>query len=207
MVAYRLRIELPDRPGALAGVSAEIAASGANIVSIDVHEIDGSCAIDEIVVEVDEGWLPAALAASLAANSAGALLTSRRMDLREDPVTTALDAVAQMVAGGTGDVDRNCCRALLGLAHGSTAEVLERDDALRDPVAKVALERGATLVTKADALGSGWVLAAIDEPADPRVVGLVVRPFHVRFSATEVGRAEALLRIRRQLVGATAPTA
>ncbi|MCU1373449.1 MAG: hypothetical protein JWO68_735, partial [Actinomycetia bacterium] len=53
MVAYRLRIELPDRPGALAGVTSEIATFDANILSIDVHEVDGNTAIDEIVVEVD----------------------------------------------------------------------------------------------------------------------------------------------------------
>src|SRR6478735_3845697 len=74
MVAYRLRIELPDRPGALAGVTTEIAESEANILSIDVHEVDGNTAIDEIVVEVADDWAPGALAGSMALSGVGNLL-------------------------------------------------------------------------------------------------------------------------------------
>lgn len=207
MVAYRLRIELPDRPGALAGVSGEIAASGANITSIDVHEIDGASVVDEVIVEVGDDWLPGRLAAALAVDGAGSLLSSRRVDLREDPVTTVLDAVALMVGSGRDDLELHCCRALLAVAHGSSADILDGERARVDPVAKVALERGATIVTRSPPVGEGWLLAAVEEPTDPRAVAVVVRPFDVRFSATEVGRAEAVLRIRRQLLGSRATSA
>ncbi|MBA3655083.1 MAG: ACT domain-containing protein, partial [Actinobacteria bacterium] len=37
MPLYRLRVELPDRPGALAHVAALIADSGASVISLDIH--------------------------------------------------------------------------------------------------------------------------------------------------------------------------
>src|SRR4051812_24757770 len=86
MPTYRLRIELPDRPGALAGVTRALADSDANIVSIDVHEVDGDTAVDEIVVDVSLDWAPRNLAAGLAASGAGTLLSSRRVTTVEDPL-------------------------------------------------------------------------------------------------------------------------
>ena len=96
---YRLRIELPDRPGALAGVTSEIAGSDANIVSIDVHEVDGSTAIDEIVVEVTDSWAPGALAASMARSGVGNLLSSRQVVASDDPVT-AVDLLGELLSAG-----------------------------------------------------------------------------------------------------------
>ena len=191
MVAYRLRIELPDRPGSLAGVTAEIAASGANITSIDVHELDGNMAVDEIVVEVGESWAPGPVAAALAASGVGTLLSSRRMTAVDDGVTAALRSIAAMVDG---DVMTECRAALLALAHGSSAKLVPPDSS--EPAARVAVERRTSIVSRID---HGWVLAAIDDPVEPSVVTLVTRPLNVRFSATEVARVEALLRLLRVL--------
>jgi hypothetical protein len=197
MVAYRLRIELPDRPGALAGVTSEIAGSDANILSIDVHEVDGNTAIDEIVVEVDEGWTPGPLATSLASGGAGILLSSRQVTASEDPVAGALDAVVAMVSGDATAMDAECTNALAALALGSTARLLDVDTALLDPAGRLAVDRRATIVTRD---GDGWTLAALDDDTDPHTVALVTRPLDTRFSATEVSRVEALLRIRRSLL-------
>jgi hypothetical protein len=197
MVAYRLRIELPDRPGALAGVTSEIAGSDANILSIDVHEVDGNTAIDEIVVEVDEGWTPGPLATSLASGGAGTLLSSRQVTASEDPVAGALDSVVAMVSGDPTVMDAQCTNALAALALGSTARLLDVDTALLDPAGRLAVDRRATIVTRD---GDGWMLAALDDDTDPHTVALVTRPLDTRFSATEVSRVEALLRIRRSLL-------
>jgi hypothetical protein len=197
MVAYRLRIELPDRPGALAGVTSEIAGSDANILSIDVHVVDGNTAIDEIVVEVDEGWTPGPLATSLASGGAGILLSSRQVTASEDPVAGALDAVVAMVSGDPTAVDAECSNALLALALGSTARLLDVDTAVLDPAGRLAVDRRGTIVTRD---GDGWTLAALDDVTDPHTVALVTRPLDTRFSATEVSRVEALLRIRRSLL-------
>src|SRR5258706_588322 len=62
MPAYRLRIELPDRPGAPAGVTSAIAASQANTISIDVHEIDGASIHGWVMVAIDDPTAPAIVA-------------------------------------------------------------------------------------------------------------------------------------------------
>ena len=206
MPAYRLRIELQDRPGALAQVTAAIAASDANITSIDVHEVDGSTAVDEIVVDVAEGWAPAPLAEALADCGAGSLLSSRRMTSTDDAVASALRSAAAMVGGSPETVDAECRSALLALAHGSSARLVDLEAAAREPAARLALDRRTSIVTRdSDSTGiHGWVMAAIDDPVEPAVVALITRPLNVRFSATEVSRVEALLRLCR-LVGAIQP--
>jgi len=202
MPAYRLRIELQDRPGALAAVSAEIAAANANITSIDVHEIDGGSAVDEIVVSVTEDWAPKDLAESLARSGAGVLLSSRRVVSDDDAVASALRSAAAMVGGTAETADAECRAALLALAHGSSARVVGVDST--DPAARMALDRRTSIVSRDGE--HAWVLAALDDPVDPAAVALITRPLNVRFSATEVSRVEALLRLCR-LVGAIAAPA
>jgi hypothetical protein len=201
MVAYRLRIELPDRPGALAGVTSEIAESNANILSIDVHEVDGNTAIDEIVVEVGDEWTPGALAGALALAGVGNLLSSRLVVASDDPVTGALEAVVAMVSGNPGSVDAECTQALLSLALGSSARLLDVEAAVLDPTGRLAVDRRGAIVSRVEEGDEvSWVLAAPDDPIDPHTVALVTRPIDMRFSATEVSRVEALLRIRRSLL-------
>ena len=199
MPAYRLRIELQDRPGALAQVTAAIATSDANITSIDVHEVDGDTAVDEILVEVSEGWTPAPVAAALAAGRAGTLLSSRRVTQTYDAVTSALRSVASMVDAETTLTDAATRAALLAMANGSSARLLDVDAAAAEAAARMALERRTSIVARDDdATGThGWVLAALDVTSDPTMVALVTRPLNVRFSATEVSRVEALLRLCR----------
>src|SRR5438477_532654 len=50
MVFARLRIELPDHPGALAAASRVLATQGLNVVEVSIHEVEGQRAVDEIVV-------------------------------------------------------------------------------------------------------------------------------------------------------------
>ena len=49
-----------------------------------------------------------------------------------------------------------------------------------------------------DGTAGGWLLVALDDPDDATVVALAARAYH-RFTATEVARAEALLRLHREL--------
>jgi hypothetical protein len=92
------------------------------------------------------------------------------------------------------------------MAHGSSARLVDLDEAAREPAARLALDRRTSIVTRdSDSTGiHGWVMAALDDPADPAVVALITRPLNVRFSATEVSRVEALLRLCR-MVGAIKP--
>jgi hypothetical protein len=198
MPTYRLRIELPDRPGALAGVTRAIADSDANIVSIDVHEVDGDTAVDEIVVDVALEWAPRTLAAALAESGMGTLLSSRRVTTVEDPLVSVLRSLGKLLDNGAAAFEAETRRALLAVAHGSAARVLTVDEAMREDAPRSSVERGESLVTRAD--DHGWILTAVDDPSEPKLVGVVSRSLNLRFSATEVARVEALLRLCRVVV-------
>ena len=51
-VAFLLRIQLPDRPGALGAVATALGTVGADILSVDVIERSPGCAIDDLVLEL-----------------------------------------------------------------------------------------------------------------------------------------------------------
>jgi ACT domain-containing protein len=53
MTGYVVRIELPDRPGALGLVASRIGAVGGDIVAINILKRDGGQAVDEFVIEID----------------------------------------------------------------------------------------------------------------------------------------------------------
>jgi hypothetical protein len=167
-------------------------------VSIDVHEVDGETAVDEIVVDVALDWAPRTLAASLAASGAGTLLSSRRVTTVEDPLVSVLRSLGKLLNNDAGAFEAETGRALLAVAHGSTARILTLDEAMREDAARASIERGASLVTRAD--DHGWSLTAVDDPSDPKLVAIVSRSLNLRFSATEVARVEALLRLCRVVV-------
>ncbi|MGH2706103.1 MAG: ACT domain-containing protein [Actinomycetota bacterium] len=50
-----IRISLPDQPGGLGAVAAALGGSGANILSLDVLESDGTAAVDQLCVEAPAG--------------------------------------------------------------------------------------------------------------------------------------------------------
>ncbi|HEY6474529.1 MAG TPA: hypothetical protein VIY26_16660 [Acidimicrobiales bacterium] len=50
----RIRIWLPDAPGALAGVAAEIGAVRGNVVGLEVLEREAGVAVDELVIELPD---------------------------------------------------------------------------------------------------------------------------------------------------------
>jgi ACT domain-containing protein len=52
VIAFHLRISLPDRPGALGLVASRIGAVGGDIIAIDILDRDGGRAVDEFVVEL-----------------------------------------------------------------------------------------------------------------------------------------------------------
>jgi ACT domain-containing protein len=52
MAGYVVRIELPDRPGALGLVASRIGAVGGDIVAINILEREGGQAVDEFVIEI-----------------------------------------------------------------------------------------------------------------------------------------------------------
>jgi hypothetical protein len=55
MATFRLRVELPDRPGAVGAVASRMGAVRGDVVSVEVVERRGGCAVDEFVVELPDG--------------------------------------------------------------------------------------------------------------------------------------------------------
>lgn len=60
-----VRVWLADRPGSLGQLASRIGAVGADLIGIDILERDGARAVDELTVELPEGYSPDALAAAL----------------------------------------------------------------------------------------------------------------------------------------------
>lgn len=208
METYRLRIELPDRPGALAAVTSILATQGADVTSVDVHELDGATAVDEIVVQVSVGWEPSGLAAALVDSGAATLLSSQRVAAPVDPVLAALRWCASVVAADLRERDEVVRRAVQELAHATAAWICSPDEADEWEAGRMALQRRAPVVVRSEGLvieglavpPTAWVLGVPDAATAPTVVALAIRPMSLRFSASELARVESLLALRRSLV-------
>ena len=61
---FLVRLELPDRPGALGAVATALGTTGADIVSVDIVERRAGTAIDDFVIDLPPGVTPDALITS-----------------------------------------------------------------------------------------------------------------------------------------------
>jgi ACT domain len=57
-MSFLIRVQLPDRPGALGAVATALGKVGVDILSLDVVERRAGIAIDDLVVELPSGRLP-----------------------------------------------------------------------------------------------------------------------------------------------------
>jgi len=204
----RLRVELPNRPGALAKVAAVIAERGGNLVGIDVQEVEADAAVDELVVDVPDGVDLDGLRMALVESGAGVLISHQAGAQRTDPVLRSLRWACAMVAAGPHGADDELTRAIAEVAGTGSAWVCSVAEARFIETGQMALTRGAPvshLTTEAPAsrtpglMGEMWLLAVPDARLDPQRVAFVARPPAERFTASEVARVEALLGLRRQL--------
>lgn len=204
---YRLRVELPDRPGALASLAAAIADVGGDVVSVDIHDLDADYAIDDLVVVLPDGD-PEALGVRLAADGT-AVLQSWRLEVgTSDSVVRALGWARHVLQSGVGYSDLEVSRALTEVCTADAAWVASRTEADMIPLAAEAISTGRSQVSYHDPLprqvggdgvGPGWLLIAPDDPHDPSTVAFVARLRPHQFTATEAARAMALLALHREL--------
>jgi hypothetical protein len=212
----RIRVELPDDPGSLARVSGVIGDLGGNVASIDVHEVDGARAVDELVVHVPETWDRPTLARELGHRADAVLLSSRPEQSSVDNVVRALDLARRVATGrvatgrvatrdaeldGLADAIREMCSAVaVWVCEAARAEAL--------PAGRTALARGGPVVCRNETTPetyalrlppSVWLLAVPDARESPRAVAFAARPLSLRFTATEVARVEALMALAREL--------
>jgi hypothetical protein len=206
MSRYRLRVELPDLPGALAKVATVISDLDGDVVSIDVHELDGHQVVDELVVEVLTDLDGRVLAAALDAAEAGILLSCAPTTARPEPVVEALTWARELVMATD---PATLGRILASACPSAKVWVAPIDDARQVAAGRLALARGAPLVQRAhdlpDALGGRpastmWLLAVPDGQPQTRLIALLARPGSLRFTASEVARVEALVALHRAVV-------
>ena len=187
MSRYRLRVELPDLPGALAKVATVISALDGDVVSIDIHELDGHQAVDELVVEVLTELDGRVLATALDAAGAGALLSCTPAAARPEPVLDALGWARDLATAGDAAV---VGRVLATACHSTKVWVAPIDEAREVPAGRLALARGAPLVQRSHDLPAPlggrpaspmWLLAVPDgQPQTRRIAFLAagLAPVH-----------------------------
>jgi ACT domain len=211
-VPFRLRVELPNRPGALAAVASIIASHGGNVVSVDIHEVEGQHAVDEIMVMFPRDWMPAALAEEITAREAGTLLSSTSSTVGSDSVVRALRWATSVLRSGAVDGGLELTRAVAELCTASVVWIATVDEALRHETGRLALERGGAcvqLTAPLPAMGLGlppsiWLLAIPDDAIQPTRVAFVGRPSAYRFTNSEIIRVEALLQLVREMASVVA---
>lgn len=204
---HRVRIELPDRPGALAKAAAAIATAGGNVRSVDIHEIDGERTIDEILVEMPEGCQPEALSSILAEAGAGTLLSMQPDSAVTDPIVRALHWVGFALEGDPQDSDLALAQSLGEICTTGVAWVWSPEAAESLLAGQRALALGSAVVTRETELppelggppGPLWLMAVPDDYLNPSRVAFVARASTMRFTASEVARAEALMSVCHRL--------
>ncbi|MEY2591539.1 MAG: glutamate---cysteine ligase / carboxylate-amine ligase [Acidimicrobiaceae bacterium] len=191
--SFVLRVELADEPNSLARVAGALGRLQANIVDIDIQEVDGSV-VDQIVVEAPMTATVDTIRRAVVA--AGA----RRVDARPMPDdfdrdigVRALDAASTLIQ--TDDAQR---------VTDVVSDVIPADRATFEPITtlvvadtdKTRLALGMAVVTSHVAPTGDSFTAIVPRMGRGRVVfdALVVTRTTAPFSVTEVARLRALLR-------------
>ena len=210
MSRYRLRVELPDLPGALAKVASVISEHDGDVVSIDIHELDGQQAVDELVVEVLTELDGRVLGAALEKAGAGILLSCSPTSPRPEPVLDALGWARALAADGDPET---LAHILASACHSAKVWVAPIDDAREVPAGRLALARGVPLVQRTHdlpaplagrAASATWLLAVPDGQPNTRCLAFLARPGSLRFTASEVARVDALMSLYRTLIDGSA---
>lgn len=206
MSRHSIRVELPDLPGALAKVATVVSELHGDVVSVDIHEVDGRNAVDELVVEFLTGLDPGELGTALERSGAGRLLSCSPAPDRADPVVEALGWARDIVVAD-GEEDTAALTRVLGdVCPAAAVWVASIDDGREVAAGRLALVRGLPVVQRAeempagfgvDAPGPVWILALTDGGRPSRSLAFLARPISLRFTASEVRRADALMAIRR----------
>ncbi len=199
MGLLRVRIELVDQPGALAGVAAVLAGLGVDVASVDVLEVDGSTVVDELLLRLPPGVEPGEVEDALRLGGALEVLSSKVDSPSGDATVRAMELVGS-VLGAPGDADAPG-RGLARLAYADSGMLLDVGEASRFPLARRALEGGVPASGRAGpdasplAAVSGWIMWVAPAVAQPQQLAVVSRRLDVRFSATEAARMRAFATV------------
>lgn len=196
MEMLRVRVELVDAPGALAGIATALAALGVDVVAVDVLEVDGRSVVDEIVLRLPEQVTPQDVEDALRLAGAVDVLSILSGARSADPAVAALDVTRAMLSSPW-DADAPG-RALAQVSYADVGALVDIGEAARFPLARRALDTGIPAAGRAGpdasplAMATGWVLWVAPQVDDPVRLAVVARRLNVRFSATEAARLRAL---------------
>jgi predicted amino acid-binding ACT domain protein len=200
----RLRISIPDQPGALAQVATIIARHGGNITSIDGQPANSDFAVDELLVDFSDEPDVASLREDLAKDG-DTILVSQQLTERVDPIVASLRHAVELLESGSDDAEAALARGVAELCSSPVAWVSTPEDADRYDAGRFAMERQGVVVMTTTELpphlaerlpGEVCLLAVPDvERADQHRVIFVARPVGNDFTTTEVARIEALVSL------------
>ena len=199
MTMLKVRVEVADTPGALAGITAALAALEVDVAAIDVLEVDGRSVVDEMILRLPGGVTVRDVQRVLRSAGAAEVLSSRVSTPAVDQAVAAFELTRAVVTapGDAAVVGRCLARA----AKADTGALIEISQCTRFPLAMRALERGVPTTGPAGpnnsplALATGWTLWIAPQVSDPQHLGVVGRRLNVRFAATEAARLRAFVTL------------
>jgi len=216
-MSYLIRVQLPDRPGALGALATAIGATGADILSVDVVERGSGIAVDDLVVELPSGRLPDILITAAESVEgvevdavrpyAGVLDTHRELELIEEVAADPRHGLEIFTEGVPKIIRAGWAVVLTGTAdepHGLAASTAAPETrAVRLPWWP--LRRATNLDGEENWVPEPWrelgtELAATPLWGDRRAL-LVGRPGGPMFRAAEVARLEHLAGIVSVVLG------
>ena len=169
--------------------------------------------VDELLVDLPDEVLPAAISRALDAAGAGTLLSAKSGAAAPDQVVRALRWACALASAGPYGADDELERAVAEVCGSPNVWLADAEQARLVEAARLALSRGRPVTHRTAeppaALGplaaaEVWLLAVPDARIEPARVALVARPLADRFTVTEIERVGALLSLRRLVAGTSA---
>jgi len=200
MDLHRLRLEVGDHPGRLGAVLVGLGRLGIDVVEIDVHSVDGTVRIDDLLIRPSRGIdIPAiAFAVEQAGGRVVEIRAASAHEL-EDPVTRSMRLTACVIAGaGVGSDDALIAWCAGELVRSELACVVDarvasvRSMAGRAMFGNVAVHGREPVKRLPTADGLAWSLAVPFERAGGRAAVLLTRGSS-GFARTETARVRALV--------------
>lgn len=203
MAMLRVRVEVTDVPGALAGLTAALASLGVDVASVDVLDVDGRSVVDELLLRLPPGVTARDVRDVLRMAGAADVHSFAETAPTTDPAVAALD-VTRAVLAAPGDADAPG-QALALIAYADAGAFIDVGEAACFPLAQRALAEGVPAIGPAGpdasplAVATGWVLWVAPALSEPQRLAVVGRRLDVRFAATEAARLRALTTLLEQV--------
>lgn len=211
-MSFLIRVQLPDRPGALGALATALGAMGADILSVDVVERGSGIAVDDLVVELPSGRLPDVLITAAEQVDgvevdavrpyAGVLDTHNELELVEEIAAQPRHGLA-IFAEGVPKIIRSGWAVVLTATADGQPKRLAASSAAPESRAELLpwwpLRRATILDGEESWVPESWRELGTEMAASPlgkseRVL-LVGRPGGPAFRAAEVARLEHLASI------------